>query len=131
VNKFNDFHPYGPHKARLVDPIRRDFPRKFTHKMRFSPERAMLTVYGGRNDLILWMLGVAFWPTASRRWAEQWWRRQVSDMRFRQGYDIAKRRVWQCKARHAKCQFSVKVGIIMEDSLNRSANSARVPFPRS
>jgi transposase-like protein len=29
---------------------------------------------------------------------------------------IAKRRVWQCKARHAKCQFSVKVGTIMEDS---------------
>ncbi|MBW4040373.1 MAG: IS1595 family transposase [Acidobacteria bacterium] len=29
---------------------------------------------------------------------------------------IAKRRVWQCKTRHAKCQFSVKVGTIMEDS---------------
>jgi len=29
---------------------------------------------------------------------------------------IAKRRVWQCKARHAKCQFSAKVGTIMEDS---------------
>jgi transposase-like protein len=26
------------------------------------------------------------------------------------------RRVWQCKGRHAKCQFSVKVGTIMEDS---------------
>lgn len=29
---------------------------------------------------------------------------------------ITKRRVWQCKTRHAKCQFSVKVGTIMEDS---------------
>ena len=29
---------------------------------------------------------------------------------------IAKRRVWQCKTRHKKCQFSVKVGTIMEDS---------------
>ncbi|WP_263379705.1 IS1595 family transposase [Granulicella paludicola] len=29
---------------------------------------------------------------------------------------LAKRRVWQCKTRHAKCQFSVKVGTIMEDS---------------
>ncbi|HWB33084.1 MAG TPA: IS1595 family transposase [Acidobacteriaceae bacterium] len=29
---------------------------------------------------------------------------------------IAKRRVWQCKSRHKKCQFSVKVGTIMEDS---------------
>jgi transposase-like protein len=26
------------------------------------------------------------------------------------------RRVWQCKARHAKCQFSIKVGTIFEDS---------------
>jgi len=26
------------------------------------------------------------------------------------------RRVWQCKTRHAKCQFSVKVGTVMEDS---------------
>jgi transposase-like protein/ribosomal protein L37AE/L43A len=26
------------------------------------------------------------------------------------------RRVWQCKGRHPKCQFSVKVGTIMEDS---------------
>lgn len=29
---------------------------------------------------------------------------------------IAKRRVWQCKTRHPKCQFSVKVGTVMEDS---------------
>jgi len=29
---------------------------------------------------------------------------------------VSKRRVWQCKTRHAKCQFSVKVGTIFEDS---------------
>jgi transposase-like protein len=29
---------------------------------------------------------------------------------------IPKRRVWQCKSRHPKCQFSVKVGTIFEDS---------------
>jgi len=29
---------------------------------------------------------------------------------------IPKRRVWQCKTRHPKCQFSVKVGTILEDS---------------
>src|SRR6266853_2042470 len=31
------------------------------------------------------------------------------------GY-VASRRLWQCKARHPKSQFSVKVGTIMEDS---------------
>ena len=29
---------------------------------------------------------------------------------------VPKRRVWQCKSRHKKCQFSVKVGTIFEDS---------------
>jgi transposase-like protein len=29
---------------------------------------------------------------------------------------VASRRVWQCKNRHPKCQFSVKVGTIFEDS---------------
>ncbi|MEI9977556.1 MAG: IS1595 family transposase [Edaphobacter sp.] len=29
---------------------------------------------------------------------------------------VPKRRVWQCKTRHAKCQFSVKVGTIFEES---------------
>src|SRR5438094_7370460 len=29
---------------------------------------------------------------------------------------IASRRMWQCRVRHAKAQFSVKVGTIMEDS---------------
>jgi len=31
------------------------------------------------------------------------------------GY-VASRRLWQCKSRHGKAQFSVKVGTIMEDS---------------
>lgn len=29
---------------------------------------------------------------------------------------VASRRLWQCKTRHAKCQFSIKVGTIFEDS---------------
>jgi transposase-like protein len=29
---------------------------------------------------------------------------------------VPKRQVWQCKTRHPKCQFSVKVGTIFEDS---------------
>jgi hypothetical protein len=29
---------------------------------------------------------------------------------------VASRRLWQCKARHPKCQFSAKVGTIFEDS---------------
>lgn len=29
---------------------------------------------------------------------------------------MASRRVWQCKARHSKAQFSIKVGTIFEDS---------------
>ncbi|MGI8771575.1 MAG: IS1595 family transposase [Acidobacteriaceae bacterium] len=29
---------------------------------------------------------------------------------------VPTRRVWQCKTRHAKCQFSIKVGTIFEDS---------------
>jgi transposase-like protein len=29
---------------------------------------------------------------------------------------VAKRRVWQCKSRHPKAQFSAKVGTVMEDS---------------
>src|SRR4030095_13668043 len=29
---------------------------------------------------------------------------------------MASRRVWQCNARHAKAQFSIKVGTIFEDS---------------
>lgn len=29
---------------------------------------------------------------------------------------VPSRRVWQCKTRHSKCQFSIKVGTIFEDS---------------
>lgn len=29
---------------------------------------------------------------------------------------VASRRVWQCKTRHPRCQFSIKVGTIFEDS---------------
>lgn len=29
---------------------------------------------------------------------------------------VPSRRLWQCKTRHPKCQFSVKVGTIFEDS---------------
>src|SRR5277367_1232020 len=29
---------------------------------------------------------------------------------------VASRRVWQCKTRHPKAQFSIKVGTIFEDS---------------
>ena len=29
---------------------------------------------------------------------------------------VPSRRLWQCKTRHAKCQFSVKVGTVFEDS---------------
>ena len=29
---------------------------------------------------------------------------------------VPSRRVWQCKTRHPKCQFSIKVGTIFEDS---------------
>jgi len=47
-----------------------------------------------------WPDGVVKCPTCGR-----------SDVSY-----IAKRRVWQCKSRHRKCQFSVKVGTIMEDS---------------
>jgi transposase-like protein/ribosomal protein L37AE/L43A len=47
-----------------------------------------------------WRNGVVACPTCGR-----------TDVRY-----IASRRVWQCKTRHAKCQFSVKVGTIMEDS---------------
>ena len=32
---------------------------------------------------------------------------------------VPSRRVWQCKTRHPKCQFSVKVGTIFEDSAIR------------
>jgi transposase-like protein len=47
-----------------------------------------------------WPDGVAVCPTCGRR-----------DVSY-----VPKRRVWQCKSRHPKCQFSIKVGTIFEDS---------------
>jgi transposase-like protein len=47
-----------------------------------------------------WPDGVVKCPTCGR-----------DDVRY-----VASRRVWQCKTRHAKCQFSIKVGTIFEDS---------------
>lgn len=47
-----------------------------------------------------WPDGVVVCPTCGRR-----------DVSY-----VAKRRVWQCKSRHPKCQFSIKVGTIFEDS---------------
>jgi hypothetical protein len=47
-----------------------------------------------------WPDGVVSCPTCGR-----------SDVAY-----VPARRVWQCKTRHTKCQFSVKVGTIFEDS---------------
>ncbi len=47
-----------------------------------------------------WPDGVAVCPTCGRK-----------DVSY-----IAKRRLWQCKSRHPKAQFSIKVGTIFEDS---------------
>ena len=47
-----------------------------------------------------WPDGVAVCPTCGRK-----------DVAY-----VPARRVWQCKARHAKCQFSIKVGTVFEDS---------------
>jgi len=47
-----------------------------------------------------WPDGVAVCPTCGRK-----------DVSY-----VAKRRLWQCKSRHPKCQFSIKVGTIFEDS---------------
>jgi transposase-like protein len=47
-----------------------------------------------------WPDGVAVCPTCGRR-----------DVTY-----VTKRRVWQCKTRHPKAQFSIKVGTIFEDS---------------
>jgi transposase-like protein len=47
-----------------------------------------------------WPDGVAVCPTCGER-----------DVPY-----VAKRRVWQCKTRHSKAQFSIKVGTVFEDS---------------
>jgi hypothetical protein len=47
-----------------------------------------------------WPDGVAVCPTCGRK-----------DVSY-----VPARRVWQCKSRHPKCQFSIKVGTVFEDS---------------
>src|SRR5947209_5424392 len=47
-----------------------------------------------------WPDGVVICPTC-----------EGTDVQF-----LAKRRLWACKTRHAKWQFSIKVGTVMEDS---------------
>ena len=47
-----------------------------------------------------WPDGIAACPTCGR-----------TDVSY-----VPKRSVWQCKSRHPKCQFSIKVGTIFEDS---------------
>jgi transposase-like protein len=60
-----------------------------------DPDRCIAYLASSR-----WPDGVVVCPTCGRK-----------DVSY-----IAKRRVWQCKSRHPKCQFSIKVGTIFEDS---------------
>jgi ribosomal protein L37AE/L43A len=60
-----------------------------------DPDNCVAYLVGHR-----WPDGVVVCPTCGR-----------TDVSY-----VAKRRVWQCKSRHPKCQFSVKVGTIFEDS---------------
>jgi transposase-like protein len=60
-----------------------------------DPDRCIAYLAASR-----WPDGVVVCPTCGRK-----------DVSY-----VAKRRVWQCKSRHAKCQFSIKVGTIFEDS---------------
>jgi transposase-like protein len=60
-----------------------------------DPDRCIAYLAASR-----WPDGVAVCPTCGR-----------TDVAY-----IPKRRVWQCKSRHPKCQFSIKVGTIFEDS---------------
>lgn len=60
-----------------------------------DPDRCIAYLAASR-----WPDGVAVCPTCGRK-----------DVSY-----VAKRRVWQCKSRHPKCQFSIKVGTIFEDS---------------
>jgi transposase-like protein len=60
-----------------------------------DPDRCIAYLASSR-----WPDGVVVCPTCSRK-----------DVSY-----VAKRRVWQCKSRHPKCQFSIKVGTIFEDS---------------
>lgn len=60
-----------------------------------DPDRCIAYLAASR-----WPDGVAVCPTCGR-----------TDVSY-----VPKRRVWQCKSRHPKCQFSIKVGTIFEDS---------------
>ncbi len=60
-----------------------------------DPDRCIAYLASSR-----WPDGVVICPTCGRK-----------DVSY-----VPKRRVWQCKSRHPKCQFSVKVGTIFEDS---------------
>jgi hypothetical protein len=60
-----------------------------------DPDRCIAYLAGSR-----WLDGVAICPTCGRKDAAY----------------VAKRRVWQCKSRHPKAQFSIKVGTIFADS---------------
>jgi ribosomal protein L37AE/L43A/transposase-like protein len=60
-----------------------------------DPDRCIAYLAASR-----WPDGVVVCPTCGRK-----------DVSY-----VAKRRVWQCKSRHPKCQFSIKVGTIFEDS---------------
>ena len=60
-----------------------------------DPDRCIAYLASSR-----WPDGVAVCPTCGRR-----------DVSY-----VAKRRVWQCKSRHPKAQFSIKVGTIFADS---------------
>ena len=60
-----------------------------------DPDRCIAYLASSR-----WPDGVVVCPTCGRK-----------DVSY-----VAKRRVWQCKSRHPKCQFSIKVGTIFEDS---------------
>jgi RNase P/RNase MRP subunit p29 len=60
-----------------------------------DPDRCIAYLASSR-----WPDGVAVCPTCGRK-----------DVAY-----VAKRRVWQCKSRHPKAQFSIKVGTIFADS---------------
>jgi hypothetical protein len=60
-----------------------------------DPDRCIAYLAASR-----WPDGVAVCPTCGRK-----------DVAY-----VAKRRVWQCKSRHPKAQFSIKVGTIFADS---------------
>ncbi len=63
-------------------------------------------VYFSNPDNCIDYLAVRRWPNGSH----------LSRLRFREGKFNANRRTWKCGSHHAKREFSIKVGTIMEDS---------------